>query len=254
MGTCLAWLACTCVRAQAPPPEIVLRNFGGAPLNGSGPHVGLIMDSAGNFYGTTEFGGAAGQGVVFKLDPTGHQTVLYSFTGGNDGGQPTYAGGSAGLGAIFKLDPAGDLTVLHSFTGGADGGNPLASVILDSAGNLYGTTEFGGGGPQAGVVFKLDSVWQRDGALHLHGRHRRAPPQRRRSDGRDRQLVRHYLLRRDVRKGVRLPPAMRQCSTTSPDTQTAPGPQLLWCSTRQATFMAPVVTGLSAMTVGLCSK
>jgi uncharacterized repeat protein (TIGR03803 family) len=67
------------------------------------------MDSAGNLYGTTPTGGAANHGTVFKLDPTGHETVLYSFTGIN-----------------------------------GDGLFPLGSLIMDSAGNLYGTTAGGG--------------------------------------------------------------------------------------------------------------
>jgi uncharacterized repeat protein (TIGR03803 family) len=129
----------------------------------------VIRDSAGNLYGTTFGGGTAGRGVVYKLDTAGHETVLYSFTGGADGGDPyagvirdsagdlygtTFGGGAAGAGVVYKLDPADHETVLYSFTGGADGGNPYAGVIPDSAGNLYGTTY--GGGTMWGVVYKLD--------------------------------------------------------------------------------------------------
>ena len=139
---------------------------------GSDPRADLIRDPAGNFYSTTFGGGASGAGVVFKLDPAGNETVLYSFTGGADGANPTggvvadpagnlygttYRGGSSSAGVVFKLDPAGNETVLHSFTGGADGGQPAAGVIRDSAGNLYGTTERGGGS-NSGVVFKLDTA------------------------------------------------------------------------------------------------
>ena len=80
----------------------------------------LILDSTGNLYGTANSGGSANAGVVFKLDTAGHETVLYSFTGG------------------------------------ADGANPNGGVIRDSAGNLYGTT-YNGGTSGAGVVFKLDT-------------------------------------------------------------------------------------------------
>jgi uncharacterized repeat protein (TIGR03803 family) len=133
--------------------ETVLYGFLGGP-DGSGPAAGVIFDSAGNLYGTTYGAGASGAGVVFKLDTTGHETVLYAFTGGADGGQPqagvifdsagnlygtTYGGGASRAGVVFKLDTAGHETVLHSFTGGADGYGPLAGVILDSAGNLYGS-------------------------------------------------------------------------------------------------------------------
>ena len=151
---------------------------GGA--DGGSPAAGVILDPAGNLYGTTAFGGASDQGVVFKLDTTGTETVLYSFTGGTDGGKPqaglirdsagniygttTFGGiasGYSGYGVVFKLDTTGTETVLHSFTGGADGSGP-GGVIRDSAGNLYGTT--GGGGIAnclfggCGVVYKLDTT------------------------------------------------------------------------------------------------
>ena len=150
--------------------ERVLYSFTGG-TDGGEPLAGVIRDSAGNLYGTTHGGGTAGAGVVYKLDTAGHETVLYSFTGGADGGQPyagvirnsaanlygtTYGGGTAGRGVVYKLDKAGHETVLYSFTGGADGGNPYAGVILDSAGNLYGTT-YGGGYSNWGVVYMLDT-------------------------------------------------------------------------------------------------
>jgi uncharacterized repeat protein (TIGR03803 family) len=138
--------------------ETVLYNFTGG-ADGAQPRGGVTRDSAGNLYGTTYSGGAAGQGVVFKLDTAGHETVLYSFAPTADGGSPeagvirdsagnlygtTYYGGALSHGAVYKLDTAGQETVLYSFTGGADGGYPVAGVILDSAGNLYGTTGAGG--------------------------------------------------------------------------------------------------------------
>jgi uncharacterized repeat protein (TIGR03803 family) len=152
----------------------VLHSFKGAPTDGRHPPSGhLIGDSAGNLYGTTEGGGASGFGVVFKLDMTGTETVLYSFTGGADGSNPfaglirdsagnlygsTEQGGDAsGFGVVFKLDTTGTETVLHSFTGGADGAHPYAGLIRDSAGNFYGTTK-DGGASDAGVVFKLDTT------------------------------------------------------------------------------------------------
>lgn len=107
--------------------------------------------------------------VVFKLDSTGHQTVLYSFKGGTDGITPwagvtrdaagnlcgpTTTCGAANAGVVYKLETVGQLTVLHTFTGGADGAHPYAGVIGDGAGNLYGTTSVGGQ-QDSGVVFKL---------------------------------------------------------------------------------------------------
>jgi uncharacterized repeat protein (TIGR03803 family) len=150
--------------------ETVLYSFSGG-ADGGGPLGRLLRDPAGNLYGTTNGGGAAGAGMVFKLDPTGHETVLYSFTGNSDGAYPlaglvrdpagnlygtTVAGGASGAGVVFELDMAGRESVLHSFTGGSDGGSPLwVTLARDAAGNLYGTTT-GGGAANAGVVFKLD--------------------------------------------------------------------------------------------------
>ena len=153
----------------------VLHSFKGG-TDGGGPNGGVVRDAAGNLFGTTAHGGAFGNGTVFKLDTTGQETVLYSFTGGVDGAIPlaglirdaagnlygtTEAGGDltcnggSGCGTVFKLDSAGQENVLHSFTG-KDGTSPIAGVIRDAAGNLYGTTPQGG--PfSSGTVFKLDS-------------------------------------------------------------------------------------------------
>ena len=158
-------------QAQAP-TEILLHSFAEGFPTGANPYSGVIRDSAGNLYGTTYAGGAANAGVVYRVNTAGRQTVLYSFTGGADGGQPqtgvirdsagnlygtTYVGGASGYGVVYKVDAAGQETVLYSFTGGADGGWPYAGVIRDSAGNLYGTTS-AGGTARAGVVFKLDTA------------------------------------------------------------------------------------------------
>jgi uncharacterized repeat protein (TIGR03803 family) len=106
--------------ALAAPVETVLYSFAGGHSDGRRPEAGLIADSSGNLYGTTEFGGASNVGVVFKLSPGGTETVLYSFMGGSDGSFP----GTSGL-------------------------------IADSKGNLYGTTTSGGGTSNAGTVFEL---------------------------------------------------------------------------------------------------
>src|SRR5215472_11287910 len=142
---------------------------GGA--DGSEPFAGVISDQSGNLYGTTFLGGSSGQGVVFKLDPTGHETVLWNFTGGNDGGNPNSSlvldsagnlfgtalnGGAANLGVVFKIDPSGHESVLHTFTTGNGGCTPDGSLVMDSAGNLYGATTYCGA-PGFGVVFKLDT-------------------------------------------------------------------------------------------------
>jgi len=156
--------------------ETVLHTFTGP--DGIGPSSGLVRDKEGNLYGTTSGGGASGQGIVFKLDTTGTETVLHSFTGpdganpsaglirdkegnlyGTTSGGGVSGGGLSGEGTVFRLDTAGRESVLHSFTG-PDGANPIAGLIRDEAGNLYGTTAFGGflncAGTGCGVVFKLD--------------------------------------------------------------------------------------------------
>jgi uncharacterized repeat protein (TIGR03803 family) len=125
------------------------------------------MDSAGNLYGATANGGTgcsspfgtSGCGTVFKLNPTGHETVLYRFTGANgDGSFPqgvimdsagnlygTAGGGANRLGTVFKVDPTGHETILYSFTGlNGDGSYPVGRLVMDSAGKLYGTTQGGG--------------------------------------------------------------------------------------------------------------
>jgi uncharacterized repeat protein (TIGR03803 family) len=165
--------------------ENALYNFSGGS-DPKLPYAGLIFDKAGNLYGTTELGGANNQGTVFEiiLNANGSwtETVLYNFTGGSDGGQPyanlvfdtagnlygtTNFGGSAncnlGCGTVFKLAPGSSgwtENVLYTFTGGTDGREPSARVVLDAAGNLYGTTLLGGTigsvcSSGCGAVFKL---------------------------------------------------------------------------------------------------
>lgn len=151
------------------PNETVLYNFTGGS-DGGFPIAGVIRDSAGDFYGTTNGGGASDAGVVYKLDTSGNDPALYSFTGGADGGFPlwvtlargsagdlygtTASGGTAGAGVVFKITPTGQETVLHSFTGGADGSTPFAGVVLGPDGNLYGVTPFGGE-TNAGLVCEI---------------------------------------------------------------------------------------------------
>ena len=135
------------------------------------PAGGLIRDPSGTLYGTTSGVDYNFNGVVFKLSPSGTETVLYSFTGstgGIDGLNPeaglirdasgnlygtTFYGGLDGDGVVFELSPSAKERVLHSFAG-SDGANPLAGLISDKSGNLYGTTYYGGANGY-GVVFKL---------------------------------------------------------------------------------------------------
>ena len=158
--------------------ETVLHGFS-RPRNGDYPEAGLVRDTAGNLYGTTMGGGHAGNGIVFKLDSSGNETVLHTFMGKPDGAKPQFGliqdkvgnlygvtpeGGKLGCesnltcGVIFKVDTSGNETILYSFTGGSDGGNPYGPLIMDTAGNLYGVASFGklsNGDPGFGVIFKL---------------------------------------------------------------------------------------------------
>ena len=151
--------------------EIVLHSFAADGKDGVLPIGGLVMDKAGNLYGTTNKGGTTNNGTVFKVTPGGVETVLYSFAGGTaDGCQPydvtlvlkkntlygtTFACGAKGGGTVFKVTLSGTETVLYNFpSNNVDGFQPAAGVILDKAGNLYGTT-VGGGGAIGGIVFKV---------------------------------------------------------------------------------------------------
>jgi uncharacterized repeat protein (TIGR03803 family) len=168
------------IRAAQAQTLTVLHSFTGFPTDGKLSKAGLVRDSAGNLYGTTQLAGAFGGGTVFKLDRNGKETVLFSFYGGNggrDGFYPeagvvldafrnlygtTSAGGAHSDGVVFKLNRAGKETVLYSFTGKADGGPPRdANLVVDAMGNIYGATLQGGSGcfgAGCGVVFKLDKT------------------------------------------------------------------------------------------------
>jgi uncharacterized repeat protein (TIGR03803 family) len=129
------------------------------------------MDSSGNLYGTTVFGGAGSAGTVFELSPSGGGwtfSLLQSFaactsyaavtldSSGNVYGTCSH-GGTYGTGMVYKLTHSGgswNLTDLYDFTGEADGSAPEGGVVLDSSGNLYGTTEFGGAS-DSGTVWEI---------------------------------------------------------------------------------------------------
>jgi uncharacterized repeat protein (TIGR03803 family) len=158
--------------------ERVLYTFAGGK-DGNNPAAGLIGDRNGNLYGTTAFGGEYGFGTVFKLSrpstPGGSWTgtVLYSFTGWNDGGNPvaaliadrkgnlfgtTHGGGAFGFGTVFELSPASGEswkeTVLHAFAGGNDGASPDGGLVVGGRGNFFGTT-YEGGPSGGGTVYRV---------------------------------------------------------------------------------------------------
>jgi uncharacterized repeat protein (TIGR03803 family) len=171
--------------------ETILHSFPGPP-NGGGDgafsYEGVIRDTTGNLYGVTAAGGAFGAGAVYKVDTSGKESLLHSFSGG-DGAQPdsvllldpsgnlygtTANGGNSecggtGCGVVFELSPQSGgnwvETVLYAFcslSNCADGEGPGGLLVRDSTGNLYGTTIFGGTSTRCngtcGVVFKLDTT------------------------------------------------------------------------------------------------
>lgn len=147
--------------------------------DGAEPNAGLVMDAAGNLYGTTTYGGSMKCGTVYRLSPDGfggfEYSIIYNFQCGaaGDGASPyseltldsigniygtTYSGGTdagcavyqPGCGTVYELSPVGDGTfterVLHVFKGTAEGVHPATGVTFDASGNLYGVT-FNGGPP-----------------------------------------------------------------------------------------------------------
>lgn len=173
--------------------------------DGSGPLGGVIMDSAGNLYGTAQGEGAC-CGVVFEITAGGTYSVLYAFQGGSDGETPqsglladasgnlygtTEVGGDPncasglGCGTVFEVPAGGGSDkVLYSFRAGRDGANPLAGVVMDQKGNLYGTTWLGGGqghgckqlfGDGCGTVYKLTPSGKETVLYSFHARHGQLP-------------------------------------------------------------------------------
>jgi len=157
-------------RVDSAGTETVLHSFSCGTSDGDYPYQGVILDKAGNLYGTTFYGGSSGKGTIFKIDTAGNETILHSFAGGSSDGEfPTYGrllrdnagnlygvtpqGGSSADGVVYKLNEQGKLTVLHSFAGGSDGCWPDGSVTMDKTGNLYGTTNYCGS--SYGTVWRL---------------------------------------------------------------------------------------------------
>jgi uncharacterized repeat protein (TIGR03803 family) len=139
--------------------------------DGANPEGGVTADATGDLYGVTSKGGAHGFGTVFKVSSSGAESVLYSFTGGADGGTPeglllldgsgnlygTATKGGAGYGTLFELSASGVFSVLHTFctVGGCpDGEYPSGPLLLTGGTTLYGTAS-GGGAYGGGVVYEL---------------------------------------------------------------------------------------------------
>jgi uncharacterized repeat protein (TIGR03803 family) len=165
--------------------ETVLHRFKRDSSDGGNPMAGLRFDGAGHLYGTTLNGGPGQYGTVFSLGPPSKgagawvETVLHGFNGDRQGEDPeagltfdahgylygTALGGGADGGVVFRLKPPrhGDswpLNVLYNFTGSPDADHPTAALVLDSEGNLYSTTDWGGSGQACqggcGTVFEVE--------------------------------------------------------------------------------------------------
>jgi uncharacterized repeat protein (TIGR03803 family) len=165
----LLWAAALVLPAFGVQAAVVLTTLHSFELgpNGANPYAGLVQGSDGNFYGMTSSGGAYNSGAVFKINPNGALTRLYSFTGGKDGANPyaglvqgsdsnfygtTEYGGTNNAGTAFKISATGALTTLYSFTGSSDGVNPTAGLIQASDGSLYGIAS---GGAYYGTIFRI---------------------------------------------------------------------------------------------------
>ena len=173
---------CLALSTSAASSERTLHAFRGTP-DGATPFVRVIADASGNLYGSTVLGGKFGDGCIFELRPSAnggwHESILYNFSG-PDGSSPdgslvfdtagnlygtTAGGGTHGGGVVFELSPTSSgpwtETILHNFGNGTDstdGYDPQAEMVFDSAGNLFGTTQFGGTGSgfeNGGTVFRL---------------------------------------------------------------------------------------------------
>ena len=154
--------------------QTVLHTFTGG-ADGGNPISEVVFDRAGNLYGTTPYGGnttcTLGCGVVYKMTPSGGgwtQTVIYNFTGGNDGAYPSsglifdQAGNLYGVadgrtvGVIYELTPSDGAwteTVLHNFQPATDGAGPQYSLVADASGNMYGVT-YDSGPASGGTLYE----------------------------------------------------------------------------------------------------
>jgi uncharacterized repeat protein (TIGR03803 family) len=151
------WGAGALFKLSSSGKETVLANFSNSPVSGGTPTGNIARDSAGNFYGTTNLGGASQAGSIYKVNKTGGETVLFSFhqyvgqqpIGGlsidssanlygttTDGGRSSTSPCSDPCGVVFEFTSAGVYTVLHRFDGGQDGKDPQSILLRDSLGNL----------------------------------------------------------------------------------------------------------------------
>jgi uncharacterized repeat protein (TIGR03803 family) len=141
-------------------------------IDGANPWAGLTLGADGYYYGTTFTGGSTGNGVLFKLSPTGAYTSLHEFAGGSDGAMPLSppiqgsdsnfygtTSGTSGASTIYRYGTNGTFTTILNFTY-TQGQYVFASLIQGTDGNLYGTAEEGGNANECGTIFKLSTSGQ----------------------------------------------------------------------------------------------
>ena len=155
----------------------VMHSFVKDGTDGIIPYAGLMQDTNGNLWGTTEGGGTNGAGTVFEITAAGTYSVARNFGVGTDGTYPratliqdkngnfwgtTFEGGTNGMGTVFEITAAGGYSVMHSFGAGTDGSYPQAGLMEDRNGNFWGTTSFGGTWHRAnmggGTVFEISAA------------------------------------------------------------------------------------------------
>ena len=170
-----AYLLALCIAAASASAQTFQTAVTFTEANGAVPTDVLVQGTDGNLYGTTQYGGKADFGTVFRLSLSGTLTTLYSFCSQSqcvDGSLPdaglvegtdgnfygtTFWGGTQNQGTIFKITPNGSLTTLYSFCPVGfcpDGANPHASLIQAPDDNFYGTTA-GGGATNHGEIFRI---------------------------------------------------------------------------------------------------
>jgi len=149
-----------------------LYSFGGVANDGESPYADLVIDAAGNLYGTTANGGPDGAGIVFKYSAAGQFSKIVDlgpvnglFYGAPNGRMVLTATGdlygtasfSNHNGAVFRLSKDGQLSTVYEFSGTQDGDNPTGAIVVDANGNIFGTTYDGGANGQ-GIIYKIDNT------------------------------------------------------------------------------------------------
>jgi uncharacterized repeat protein (TIGR03803 family) len=162
----MLWLA-VIHPVSAAATETILHSF--SLGDAANPSAGVIIGKKSYLYGMTPLGGDFNEGTIYRVGPTGDEEILYSFTDGDDGGDPqgnlvmdtkgnfygaACLNGASSAGTVFKLSASSIFTVIYTFKGGSDGFCPTGSMVFDKLGNLCGTT-YQGGTSNVGTIFKL---------------------------------------------------------------------------------------------------